>query len=301
MNKKTVNFSVKDIIITFLTIIVALIGTIFGISFILTSNIDIIVKNDRLFQVFFIIIMSTITILYVVFRLIKKQFLYKALTIFLILVSFCSVLIFILQKTVFFDKIKSIEEFRNFIASFGGLSEIIFILIQFLQVCILPIPGIITVGAGVLLFGPLKGALLSIIGILLGSIFAFFIGKVFGYKVACWLVGKDELNNWLKKIKGKDKIILAFMFLFPFFPDDILCVVAGLTTITWRFFILIIIITRTISIFTTAYSLNGSIIPYNTWWGILIWFFIFTICILTTIFVYKKGEKIQKFLKKRKN
>ena len=73
-------------------------------------------------------------------------------------------------------------------------------MIQFLQVTILPIPSFLTVSVGVLLFGPLTAGIFSSIGIILGSILAFYIGKKFGYKVVCWIVGKESLDK-LSKVK----------------------------------------------------------------------------------------------------
>ncbi|MBR2871034.1 MAG: TVP38/TMEM64 family protein, partial [Clostridia bacterium] len=147
------------------------------------------------------------------------------------------------------DKVDSIDDLRDYVSSFGNFAVIIFILLQFLQVVLLPIPSFITVGAGVLLFGPLKCAIFSCIGIILGSIVSYFIGRIFGYRVAKWLVGENELKRGLQIVKGKDKVVLTFMFLFPLFPDDVLCFVAGITTISPTFFIIMIFITRIISIF----------------------------------------------------
>ena len=105
----------------------------------------------------------------------------------------------------------------------------------------------------------------------------------------------------LKAIKGKDKVILTFMFIFPFFPDDILCFVAGITTMSTTFFVVMIIITRIISIFASSYSMNNSIIPYNTWWGILLWIIFIAVTLFLMIMLYKKGDKIEKFFNKKKN
>ena len=207
---------------------------------------------------------------------------------------------YFLKKTGYLDKFSSVESFRDYISSFGALAVFFFILLQFLQVVILPIPSFVTVGAGVLLFGPLKGAIFSTIGIILGSIVGFFIGRIFGYKVAKWLVGEDSLNKALNLIKGKDKVVLTFIMLFPFFPDDVICFVAGITSISPTFFIVMIFITRTITVFVSSYSFSGSIIPYNTWWGILIWIIIFAVAIVLSVIIYKNSDKIDKLLSRKK-
>lgn len=247
-------------------------------------------------------LISVITVLTIMFLRESKRVVFKLFLLAVIFISLAVLCLYLLKIVGFLDKITSVEDFRNYISSFGGYAVVLFILIQYLQVVVLPIPSFITVGAGVLLFGPLKGAIFSCVGIILGSLSAYFIGRVFGFKVAKWLIGEEDLNKWLKNIKGKDKVVLTFMFLFPFFPDDVLCFVAGITTIGPCFFTIMIILTRLITVFASSFSMNNSLIPYDTWWGILLWIVFFSITIVLTILVYKKGDKLEnKFKRKRDN
>ena len=209
--------------------------------------------------------------------------------------------LYFLSVSGFLDRINSVDEFRRYIQSFGPYAVILFVVLQFLQVVILPIPSFITVGAGVLLFGPFLGSIYSSIGIIIGSIVAYYIGRIFGVKVVKWLVGEQALNKALKMIKGKDKVVLIFMFLFPFFPDDVLCFIAGITTIMPSYFIPMIIVVRLITVFISSYSMNNSIIPYNTWWGIVLWIIFIILTIVATILICKYGDKIQLKVKKKKH
>lgn len=246
-------------------------------------------------------IVTLLTVLTILFFKSNKEFIYKLLLLIIIFYLVIAFGLYLLKFFGFFDKIKSVDDFRVYIESFGSLAVVLFILLQFLQVVILPIPSFITVGAGVLLFGPLKGAIFSSIGIILGSFVGFYIGRIFGFKVAKWLVGEQNLKKGLELIKGKDKAILTFMFLFPFFPDDVLCFVAGITTISPSFFSIMIVVTRLIAVFVSSYSLNNSIIPYNTLWGVIVWILLFIGVILLTILIYKKGEIIEKKFQRSKN
>ena len=133
----------------------------------------------------------------------------------------------------------------------------------------------------------------------MGSYLAFFIGRYLGVKVVRWVIGEDNLDKTLKLVKGKDKIVLTFMFLFPLFPDDLLCFVAGLSTMSIRYFIVMMLIVRTVCVFASSYSINGNIIPYNTWWGILLWVIFACVTILLTILVYKHGNKIEQWIKNK--
>ena len=229
------------------------------------------------------------------FMLRKSKTVSKLLLTGLVLAAVLLAIVFLLQVTGLLDRIDSVDELRNIIQSAGVWAPLIFIIFQFLQVVVLPVPGTLTVGAGVLLFGPLLASVYSLIGIFLGSLTAFWIGRSLGYRAAAWLVGKEDLDKWLHTIKGKDRVVLGAMFLLPIFPDDVLCFVAGLSTMSWRFFIVLQVIARTISVFATSYSLNGSIIPYNTWWGILIWCLLAAAVIALFVLLFKKGDKIEKW------
>ena len=284
---------------TLFILCISVVGLVFGNAFIGEVDFLVFLNNRSKIQLIFIVIMSIITVFSIITLFLKKNFLYKTALLVLILTCFVSLFAYLLLEVGFFDKIKSVDDLRLFISGFGKFASIIFILVQFLQVSLLPIPAFITVGAGVLLFGPLKGAILSCIGIIAGSVCAFFIGKIFGYKVACWLVGKEELDKGIKILKGKDKIILTFMFLFPFFPDDALCFVAGLSSMSWQFFLIMMVTTRIISIFASSFSMNNSIIPYDTWWGIIIWIVFFALTVMISILLYKKGNKIQDYFKRK--
>ena len=305
MNNRAVKPLLKKILSA---VIIALLGAatiIFGVLYIETTNISFIAVNKTLFITLFTVIISLVSIAAIVFQLYDKSFVYKITVITLALLTFAALVLYIFKITGLWEKIDSIEDLREYVASYGAFTVPIFILIQFLQVAVLPIPGFITIGAGVALFGPFYGSIYSTIGIVSASIAAFFIGRIFGYKVVSWLVGEENLKKGLKLVKGKDTIILTFMFLFPFFPDDILCFVAGLSSMSVTYYLIMITITRTINVVVSSYSINGSIIPYNTWWGILIWVVIFIAVAFLCVYIYKNGEKIErkfkKLFKRRKN
>ncbi len=228
-------------------------------------------------------VIGLLVLAYIVLYVFNKQAFYRLITCALLFIDICAIVFFVICATGLITKINSIQALRDYIAKFGNMAVFLFILFCFLQVVILPIPGSVAVAAGVALFGPLKCAIYSFIGIILGSVVAFAIGRWVGYKAVKWIVGEDTLKKWLAKLKGKDYLILSLMFLLPMFPDDVLCFIAGLSSMTWPYFLIMITITRAISVFTTAYSVG--LIPFNTWWGILIWAIIFT------SFIWAKQDK----------
>lgn len=238
---------------------------------------------------------SALVLAFIVLYLFKKQALYRLITCTLIFLDIFAVVFFVICATGIISKINSIQGLRDYIAQFGNMAVALYILFSFLQVVVLPVPGSVTVAAGVALFGPLKCAIYSFIGIVSGSIVAFAIGRWIGYKAVKWIVGKDTLDKWLAKLKNKDYLILSIMFLLPMFPDDVLCFVAGLSSMTWTYFIIMIVVTRLISVFTTAYSVG--FIPFNTWWGILIWGLIAAAIVIAFWLVCKYSDQIDYFIK----
>ena len=233
----------------------------------------------------------------ILFYICGKQSLYRLTVCIMVFADICAVVFFTLCATGLFRKINSVEALRQYIQQAGKLATLIFILFSFLQVVLLPVPGSIAVAAGTAMFGPFKCSVYSFIGIVLGSVTAFAVGRLVGYKAVCWIVGQDSLDKWQEKLKGKDYLILSLMFLLPLFPDDILCFIAGLSSMTWPYFIVMITVTRAISVFTTAYSFE--LIPFTTWWGILIWVVLLALVAVSFWLVCKYSTEIDNFLKKK--
>ncbi len=185
------------------------------------------------------------------------------------------------------------EALQEYINQTGVWAPIIFIIISFLQVTIIPIPGSITILAGSYLFGFIESFIYSLIGMFLGGLFAFFLGRILGKKFVYWVAGdKQKVEDYLTKMKGKETVILFFMFLFPFFPDDLLCMIAGITSISWKTYIIMQIITRITSIGATLIFLSGELIPYHDW-GIPVIIAISILGIIAFIYSYKYADQIQ--------
>lgn len=240
----------------------------------------------------FIVMLCTL-----IFYIFDFKTLYRlAVCVVVCLVLFAGIF-FAVCATGFIKEMTSIEGLREFLSKSKsyGVTVCVFILLQFLQVVVLPIPSTVTVMAGTALFGPWWCSLYSFIGIFAGSVVAFAIGKCLGYRVVCWIVGKEDLDKWLKKIKGKDYLILSIMFLLPLFPDDVLCFIAGLSSMTWPYFIVMIIITRALGI--TLSSLSFESIPFTTWWGLLCWALIIAAVVALFYIVIKYSDQIDKFIK----
>ncbi len=227
----------------------------------------------------------------------KRSVIAKSLLSAYVLLLFCLVVCLILQKTGFFAVIKTAESLQLYLEKAGAWMPVFYVILQFLQVVVLPIPSVVSTVAGVALFGAFRAMIYSLLGIVLGSFVAFFIGRKLGYRAVSWMVGEDTLNKWQKKLKGKDNLFLTLMFILPLFPDDILCLLAGLSSMTTKYFVAVILLSRLSAIATTCYLVD--FIPFTTWWGVTIWTVFFVAMILVFVILYKNLDRLQKYFKSK--
>lgn len=188
------------------------------------------------------------------------------------------------------------DELREFIASKGALAPIIYIVISFLQVTLVPLPAWMTILVGNYLFGFWRAFLYAYVGILAGAMFAFALGKWLGRKFVNWLVGsKERVDEWLKKLKGRENILLFFMFLLPIFPDDLLCALSGLLPMSWAFFFFMQLITRATSVLGTLVFMSGDVIPFSGW-GIPVLIGVAILLLFAFVFCFKYSDKINAWI-----
>lgn len=135
----------------------------------------------------------------------------------------------------------------------------------------------------------------SLIGMFIGGEVGFFLGRILGKKFVYWIAGdKQKVDEYLEKIKGRETVLLFFMFLFPFFPDDLLCSVAGISKISFKTFSIIQVITRITSIGCTILVYGGDLIPLEGWGWIVI-AGLSVLGIIAFIISYKYADQIQEW------
>jgi uncharacterized membrane protein YdjX (TVP38/TMEM64 family) len=105
-------------------------------------------------------------------------------------------------------------------------------------------------------------------------------------------VGEENANKYSQLISNRGGFFLIIAFLLPMFPDDILCLIAGITNINIKTFLLITLMTRPIGVICMSYFGSGHLIPF-TGWGIYAWTGILVIAIILVIIIYKYQDKMQ--------
>lgn len=141
-------------------------------------------------------------------------------------------------------KFDSVEAFRDYIKGFGVFAPLALTLFQILQVVVPVLPGMFGCAAGSLMFGTWGSFLCNYIGISVGSVIAYCLGRRYGVGIILTMFSRKLYEKWSKRI-AKSRSYDAFLFaatLLPLFPDDFLCYFSGLIKMNKRKFIWIIIL-----------------------------------------------------------
>ena len=191
------------------------------------------------------------------------------------------------------------QALQQFLLSFGWWAPAIFALLQAVQVIFSPIPGSVTTLAGGLIFGVWQGFLLSGIGTLLGSLVAFDLARLCGQRVVILLVGQAHFERYSRFWTGRGGLSLVLLFLLPFFPDDILCFLAGLSTLPLRIFLLFLFVGRLPTIFLTT-LIGAGVLTFSLWEWVIIG--ILALGVLVLFFKYGDSfeRRVQRILQRKK-
>ena len=94
------------------------------------------------------------------------------------------------------------------------------------------------------------------------------------------------MSKYSAVLSEKGKIPFVAMLVLPFFPDDLICITAGVIDMKFSFFLFSTLIARSAYIFTVSILGGGEIIPFRGW-GIAVWAGIFALCLIVFAAVSK--------------
>jgi len=145
------------------------------------------------------------------------------------------------------------DQFRSWVDSYGNWSRVVFLGMVVLQVLVAFIPGeAIELAAGYA-FGILEGTILSMVGIVIGSWIIFVLVRKFGIKIVEVFFDQKKISEvrFLNTSK-KTKVLSFLLMLIPGTPKDFLSYFAGLTQLTLKQWLLIVVAARWPSVLTST-------------------------------------------------
>ncbi|MCQ9210193.1 TVP38/TMEM64 family protein [Granulicatella sp. s8] len=150
--------------------------------------------------------------------------------------------------------------FQQLVKNAGFYGPLLFILVQIVQVVYPIIPGGLTCVAGHLIFGPLYGFIYNFVGIMIGSIMNFMLAKRFGKSLVQAFVSEATYQKYIAYLDDGKRFerFLVGAFILPGFPDDFLCMVAGLSKMSLKRFIVICLISKPVTLYLyTVIAIEG--------------------------------------------
>ncbi len=128
---------------------------------------------------------------------------------------------------------------KKTVAAWGWAAPIVFIALQALQVIISPIPGEITGPVGGALFGTFRGGVYSTIGLTLGTLFCFALGRLYGEPLVRPWFSERYWRRMTFIIEAEGAIFCFIIYLIPGFPKDIVSYLFGISPIPFWVFALV--------------------------------------------------------------
>lgn len=199
-----------------------------------------------------------------------------------------------LYATGFFQALSSKRELAAYIEACTPWSHLAFFGIQLASVIIAPIPSNITAMVGGVLFGAVPAFLMTWAAVTAGSLIVFGLARVLGQSFAARLVSKRLSDKYLDLIRRKRDVFLLLAFLFPFFPDDLLCILAGLTDLSWKRFFLLCVAARPWGLLV-ACAVGGSALSIPPWGMALLGLLGFAVFVIAM----KYGDRLEEALLKK--
>ena len=168
------------------------------------------------------------------------------------LAAFIIILIYIRHSGIF----SSVADLQHFIKNFGNFAIAAFIVVQAIQPIVPFLPGGFATIVGMLMFGNIPGVLYSYIGLVIGEVGLFLLVRRFGSKFARLVLSEKNFEKFETTLQDHTQDIKKLLiggFIFPFLPDDLTCLVAGMTDLSFREYLKIVLIFKIWSVASYGY------------------------------------------------
>lgn len=155
------------------------------------------------------------------------------------------------------------DQVRSELPKYGPLAPIAYIALYALQIVIAPLPGAALAYTAGYLFGAIPAAIYSITGILIGSALGFLLARRFGMPLIEKMAPKSWIDRWYSLSAVNSSFTWFLVMLAP--TADVFYFIAGLTRLSFRRFMLIVLLGRLPGIVLSSY-LGDNIEKFGVEW-----------------------------------
>jgi uncharacterized membrane protein YdjX (TVP38/TMEM64 family) len=171
----------------------------------------------------------------------------------------------------------------------GVWSWVVLGIVQFLQVVLIPMPATFITLISMKMYPDNLYLLFAITlaVIMLGVVTSYWIGRKWGKKAVIWCAGsEEEYEKWLGVLKSKKtNLIYLVTILFPIFPDDILCLIAGSIKMNFWWYFVANLVGRAIGLVTFMFVFKAI---SNSIWSIIVMIVLLVALVVIKIIVKRR-------------
>lgn len=147
---------------------------------------------------------------------------------------------------------------QHFLQKMGPWAPIGFIIFQLVQVIVPILPGGLSVLVGALLFGNISGIIYSYIGGVIGEMIGFQLVRKLGNGLLPYIFSPQAYAKYeriaTEQSHNMEKLLIITLIV-PFMPDDVACLVSGLSKMDFKRYCIIILLLKPWSIALYSYFL----------------------------------------------
>ena len=187
--------------------------------------------------------------------------------------------------------------FKEKVNAMGFKGVIFVLLLQILQIVVAVIPGQPMEIVSGMLYGPIGGIFVCLVGIFIGTAIVFYLVKKLGTDFMQLFFSPEKIdsikNSKIFKNSAKFEFIMLIIFVIPMMPKDIFIYLGGISPVRPKRFLAIATLARIPGLFLTVYM--GNRISNGNFSMVVVLIAIILIIAAIGYFIYSRAE--QKFEK----
>ncbi len=157
---------------------------------------------------------------------------------------------------------------QDWVERFGPWGPLVNIALNIAQVLLAPLPGQFIGMANGYLYGVWLGTLYSMVGLVVGTTLAIGLARWFGRPLVERLVDAQRLARWDRLADRRGPLFFFLVFLFPFLPDDLVCFLIGLSSLSIPRMVVLAALGRLPGVFASCWV--GAHAARLAWWAWLV-------------------------------
>jgi uncharacterized membrane protein YdjX (TVP38/TMEM64 family) len=187
-----------------------------------------------------------------------------------------------------YDLVTDQDRVGSWVEGLGAWGPIAIVFLEMIQALVAPLPGQAIEAVSGYLYGPWLGTLYPMIGMALGSSITFSLARRFGRPAVARLLGQQSMARLDDLVRRGGVPFFFLIWLLPFAPDDLACMAAGLTSMLFGHFIILMFLGRLPGIFVSVW-IGANVAQIELVW----WVVIFGAIAIAALILWQWGDQIQ--------